>query len=687
MNKRTLLVLFACQLLFSLSAFSQEIRKLSTRKSFYNQVDCRKGGSNNSTYEISYTFDLKGQEIRLPKGSKIVFSGGKLVNGTLIGNNSRIDSSPEHIFEGVTFGGRWKNEDACPEWFGALGDGRHDDTRNVLSLLNSRLGKHLVFTGKYVLNNNQLEVVQLDSVTIDGGEFICLGAGLHLAGNNVEIKNISLHGRSRSFANSLNYSHAGLSLIGNNNKLENVEVYNINSSGIRVGGKRIDINNVYSHDNQIGLVVTNRTRDIKISNSRFIDNNIVNKSGADGMLFQRTVSGVVVENCRIEDNGEHGVYFQGQNAVFRNNIVSNNTLDGLKFGSYDDGGFVYDDETLDIWVDGSEGITGFNSVMGGKGYGVANVTIEKNLIENNRGGDAVYFQPSVTNVRIAENEIHNNDITCSFFNYKGSKARLEDINHVVVLANKLIGNSLKDGDLSRIYISATSNVRIADNQCGRIGVYAPNQTTPPKYTSYLKECVIEGNTCQSISINRADSILIRCNEMQWLSTNTNCSRLNVVNNKMTAQDKPVVFNVINDFSMNDVVISCEQLCYETATYKPVAPQVFDNNIINGISSSAGIIRFYGTSGRNSSFKGNKISCQNSESPLLISSEKPIDVDDNVVLGKATGKKATIILTGSGINSRRNESNGRIDTARGVANKSNVSKSLINSKIEEYMGVQ
>ena len=683
MEKKRSFALLVIVLLFSLNAFAEDI-KLSPRKSFYDQVDGRKGGRSNSVYEITNTFDLKGQEIRLPEGCTLMFKGGKLVNGTLKGNHCVVKASPTCIFETVKLLGSWVNEEAYPEWFGANREEQNDDTEAIFLFLDAHIGRHLIFNGQYRLNNSQLRHAQIDSVQIDGGEFICFGAGLHLTGDNIVIRNVSLHGVNKPSSSKLNYSHTGLSLRGNNNVVENVEVYNINSCGIRVGGKGIEIYNVYSHDNQIGMVVSNNTRNIKISNSRFNDNNIVNQSGADGVLFQRTVAGVVVENCHIENNGEHGVYFQGQNAVFRNNIISNNTLDGLKFGSYDDGGFVYTDEKLNLWVDGYEGLVGFNNELGSRGYGVANISIVDNLLENNRGGDAIYFQPSATNVRIVKNEIRNNDITCSFFNYKGAKARLEDINHIEVVANTLIGHSLKDGEPSRIYISATSNVSISDNKCGRIGVYAPNNTTAPKFTAYLRECVIENNTCESIAINRAEGTIVRNNVIQWFSTNTNCSQLHVVNNAIMAQDRSIIINVIQEFSQNEVVVNCEQLCYETDTYKPTAPLLFEDNNISGGSSSVGVIGFYGTSGKSSSIKGNVVSCQNSISPLVISSERNVVVEDNVVFGKATKSSSTIILSGSGIDSKGNESNGRIDAVRGVGNKSNVKAAVIKKKVKEIL---
>lgn len=399
-------------------------------------------------------------------------------------------------------------------------------------------------------------------------------------------------------------------------------------------------------------------------------------------MFQRTASDVLVEKCVIENNGEHGVYFQGQDAVFRYNTVTSNTLDGLKFGSYDDGGYVYSEDNIDFWVESAKGVTGFNGKTGMMGFGVANVTIENNRIEDNRGGDAIYFQPSAKIVYIRENIIRNNDITCSFFNYTGSKARLEDINHVIVENNKLSGVSLKDGKPSRINISATSDVRIVNNKCGRIGVYAPNKTTAPKYTSYLKNCHIEENDCNSISINRTQGGIIRNNKMGQFSTNTNCTGLVVVGNEILNQGEPIIFNVIKNFSKNTIVAESGVLCYETDKYKPKVPELFQGNDIMSSSIEDDFIRFYGPAGKSSLVKGNVISCAKSNRPISISSDKSIAFENNVVIGRPKKGIAVVILKGSGVSSRDNSSNGIISASKGAMNKSNLSMQILKSLVSK-----
>lgn len=666
----------------ALSINAKERIILSPTKSFYSQVDCRALGKTDVIYEICNAFDLRGNEIVLPNGSTLLFKGGLIKNGSLKGYHTFIEADKTAVFDNVKLSGSWNNEEAYPEWYGAKGNGKVDDTKFVYEAINSPLGNTVRFGGIYLIHNNSLISAHTTNRIFDGGEFICMGAGLHIVGNNLSVRNVTIHCQEKLNVNKLNYSHAGLAVNGNNNSIENSEVYNMSSCGISVGGKNIIIRNVNSHDNHIGMVVGNTVRGIKILDSRFENNNVVSQSGADGILFQRTASDVLIDNCIIVNNGEHGVYFQGQNAVFRNNTVLSNTLDGLKFGSYDDGGYVYPDEKVNLWVERANGVTGFNGKTGSKGFGVANVTIENNRIEDNRGGDAIYFQPSAMNIQIKDNIINNNDITCSFFNYTGSRARLEDINNIIVENNKLSGVSLKDGKSSRISVSATSDVRIINNKCGRIEVYAPNKTTAPHYISYLNKCIIENNECSSISINRTEEGIIRNNKMEQFSTNTNCAGLVVVGNEILKQRGPIIFNVIKNFSKNTIVAGSGVLCYETDKYKPKVPELFQGNDIMSSSIEDDFIRFYGPAGKSSLVKGNVISCAKSNRPISISSDKSIAFENNVVIGRPKKGIAVVILKGSGVSSRDNSSNGVISASKGAMNKSNLSMQILKSLVSK-----
>lgn len=92
----------------------------------------------NSIYEIKYDFDLNGKNILIPYNSILKFNGGTLKNGTIIGQNTKIDANIIKIFDVTTeIQGTWKIKFAHPEWFGAIGDGVADDTEAIQKVVSS----------------------------------------------------------------------------------------------------------------------------------------------------------------------------------------------------------------------------------------------------------------------------------------------------------------------------------------------------------------------------------------------------------------------------------------------------------------------------------------------------------------------------------------------------------------------
>ena len=92
----------------------------------------------NCVYKISGDIDLKNTSIELPSNTILLFRGGRLLNGVLTGNGSCIETYITHILENVKLNGIWKNECLYPEWFGAVGDGAHDDTKAIrLTIMNA----------------------------------------------------------------------------------------------------------------------------------------------------------------------------------------------------------------------------------------------------------------------------------------------------------------------------------------------------------------------------------------------------------------------------------------------------------------------------------------------------------------------------------------------------------------------
>lgn len=91
----------------------------------------------NTIYHIQYDYDLNEQTITIPSGCILLFEGGSISNGTLVGSNTLIQAPLCKIFENVTIdnSGSWDVDEAYPEWFGDYG--LWTDTENLYNLSNT----------------------------------------------------------------------------------------------------------------------------------------------------------------------------------------------------------------------------------------------------------------------------------------------------------------------------------------------------------------------------------------------------------------------------------------------------------------------------------------------------------------------------------------------------------------------
>lgn len=95
----------------------------------------------NTIYEIRYDYDLDGEAIKIPENVVLQFNGGSLCNGTLIGNNSIIQSYLITIFkDDLKIEGSWRNSKTYCEWF----------DKNIQKTLLSFNSVNLV--GNYIIN-------------------------------------------------------------------------------------------------------------------------------------------------------------------------------------------------------------------------------------------------------------------------------------------------------------------------------------------------------------------------------------------------------------------------------------------------------------------------------------------------------------------------------------------------------
>lgn len=119
----------------------------------------------NTIYVIQYDYDLKEASINIPENCVLQFDGGSLSNGTIVGNNTKIKTELEKIFNNITIDGDWNVVEAHPEWFGALPDGIYDCTDAIQKTINS-FDVTKLNNGVYFINST----IQLRSHVVIFGE-------------------------------------------------------------------------------------------------------------------------------------------------------------------------------------------------------------------------------------------------------------------------------------------------------------------------------------------------------------------------------------------------------------------------------------------------------------------------------------------------------------------------------------
>lgn len=228
-------IIIAIILLFSLSfySFASACTKkiVVSSKDWGNQLKYE-----NTYYIIRERLDLKGKEFVVPNNSRLVFEGGCLSTGTVIGKETTIQAEKILVFENVTLSGSWINKEVYSEWLDFVEGKEVDNARNFKNLMLLCTGDkmtHLymqqgvfycsVVTGSSNIKvpsnvywHNSASIRQLltdspkfgfvllqkcDNVTIDGGEFVGdvqshigsdgeWGHGIKVAGaSNVVLKN------------------------------------------------------------------------------------------------------------------------------------------------------------------------------------------------------------------------------------------------------------------------------------------------------------------------------------------------------------------------------------------------------------------------------------------------------------------------------------------------------------------
>lgn len=155
---------------YNLSEFSG-LGRVYLRKNIVNGKNILAYNAFNSSstiYHIQYDYDLDGRTIVVPNNCVLLFEGGSLSNGTIVGNDTVINAQLIKIFnEDISLDGTWKINGIYPEWYGATPYKKDviNNSTGLITLKESLIDSNDAFDKvKEVLINTNIHTIILNAL-------------------------------------------------------------------------------------------------------------------------------------------------------------------------------------------------------------------------------------------------------------------------------------------------------------------------------------------------------------------------------------------------------------------------------------------------------------------------------------------------------------------------------------------
>ena len=124
--------------------------------------------SSSTIYHIQYDYDLDGRTVVVPNNCILLFEGGSLSNGTIVGNDTVISAQLIKIFnEDISLDGTWKINGIYPEWYGATPYKKNviNNSTGLITLKESLIDSNDAFDKvKEVLVNTNIHTIILSAL-------------------------------------------------------------------------------------------------------------------------------------------------------------------------------------------------------------------------------------------------------------------------------------------------------------------------------------------------------------------------------------------------------------------------------------------------------------------------------------------------------------------------------------------
>lgn len=227
--------------------------------------------------------DLMGDTLRLDANSKLIFNGGIIKNGVLIGHNSTIVCK-KHAFKNVTIKGTWNIPVIYSYWFQDLS---YDNAlRDVIALTSPNVhNKVIIGSGAYTMNiaenhgkglviDDNTELIINGKITLKPNSWTNYDI-IHVKGNNIKISGKGMIvGDKHNHLGKKGEWGMGIMIYGANNvHVSDLTIKNCWGDCVYIGGNSHTVvveNCILDHGRRQGISVTSGKaivlQDLRISN-------------------------------------------------------------------------------------------------------------------------------------------------------------------------------------------------------------------------------------------------------------------------------------------------------------------------------------------------------------------------------------------------------------------------------------
>lgn len=329
----------------------------------------------NTIYIIQYDYCLAEQTIEVPENCVLDFQGGSFRNGTIVGNETRINAGLDRVFGlGMSIDGNWNIRETYPEWFGAKPDNTTDSTlyiQSALSFAENNKSDLVLSSGVYIIANT-IYVKKQSYVHIIGKGRYKTFIELH----SKDIVNSMIDINSSEVPTYYQYIQIkGISLYVNGNAQYGIYCPKITLSLIDdvsiFGANYYDLDIEYGWSNMISQCLFSRSKNgvhaYRSANNNLFVNCLFSFIEGIGIYFEAT-DAVQLINCdfefvkgvpvyikgRVNNLLISGCYFEGNNELGMNfqypkiNIKSSVIINGSELEANDKANIKYNNRSINI---------------------------------------------------------------------------------------------------------------------------------------------------------------------------------------------------------------------------------------------------------------------------------------------------------------------------------------------------